>query len=100
MMAIPARDRVRAVGRRAVLKQNPASRPGLSLPERYCLASTVVFGDDRTRTPQVEAIVQAGAHDVAPEACPRDGSTDGKGRASEIEALQRAEAIGNTDIRP
>jgi|HubBroStandDraft_6_1064221.scaffolds.fasta_scaffold1116603_2 hypothetical protein len=60
---------------RAVAKQNPASRPGLSLPERICLASLLVFGDDRSRTPQVEVIVQAGADDVAREAGLRERRT-------------------------
>src|ERR1700730_3222972 len=76
---------------RAQQKSRPRG-PGLSLPERICLASMLVFGDDRSRTPQVKVIVEAGADDIAPEACPRDGSAVGKENARDVEILQRAEA--------
>jgi hypothetical protein len=64
----------------------------LSLPERSCLASILVFGDDWSRK-QVEVIVQAGADDIAPKACPREGSAVGKERPCGIEILQRGEAV-------
>src|ERR1700730_11465900 len=72
--------------------KNPAARAGfLSLPERDCLASRSVFGDDRSR--KGEVIVQAGADDVAGEAGSRDGGAAGKERPSGVKILQRAEAI-------
>ena len=50
------------------------------MPERACLAAILVLGDDRSR--KGEAIVQAGADDVAVEARAGGGSADGDGNAT------------------
>lgn len=70
-------------------------RPGLVLSSgrKAEAEADSIFGDDRRRS-RVEVIVQAGADDVAPEACRSAGSDDGEGFAFEIEAPQRAETKG------
>ncbi len=82
----------RPIANRASTKKPGRVAGFLSLPERSCFASILVFGDNRRRS-KIEVIVQAGADDIAPEACPREGSAVGKERPCGIEILQRGEAV-------